>query len=163
MPNTQLSPLDLDNLKEPTKKTKQLTEAYDVARQKNDLDHFKRMLYDHQKEQQEWEAELERKEAEKEAKKAKKAEKTGKPAKSRKSKGGDDEDEDTEIVDAEDEDAAVTDSAKKSKSSKKRKKDEAGVDDDADGKVRTSPSLTWRHTPYLPLRAETCKEPQTQA
>lgn len=71
MPNTELTPLDVESVTEaPEKgKSKLLLAAYEKAAEQQDLDYFKEMLVDHQKAiQEDQEAQ-----AEKEAKKASKA------------------------------------------------------------------------------------------
>lgn len=71
MPNTELTPLDIESVTEPLEKgkSKLLLAAYEKATEQHDLDYFKEMLVDHQKAiQEDQEAQ-----AEKEAKKASKA------------------------------------------------------------------------------------------
>lgn len=75
MPNSELTPLDVESLKEtPEKgKGKVLLKAYEKAAEQNDLDHFKEMLVDHQKaiqEDQEAQAEREAKKANKSKRKS---------------------------------------------------------------------------------------------
>ena len=68
MPNTELTPLDLESVTKPVEKgkSKVLLAAYEKAAEQNSLAHFKEMLVDHQKalqEDQEAQAELEAKRA----------------------------------------------------------------------------------------------------
>lgn len=77
--NTELQPLDMDELKdivergEQGKKAKKLWEAYEVAAEGHDLAYFKAIVDDHAAIQREEQALLEAKEEEKAAKKQKKA------------------------------------------------------------------------------------------
>lgn len=117
IPNTDLTPLDPEQCKDvPEKgKAKALLEAYKVAAEGHDLQHFKDMLLQHEAALQEDEV----RKAEKDAEKAAKADK-----KKRKSEVKADEDVEMEDVEA----------APK-KSSKKRKKD-AESDEEEPEKVR---------------------------
>lgn len=123
MVNTSLTPLTPEECEAPTnaKMTKALKDAYKIASENHDLEHFKGILKTWQEEQaliekelreQEEEAALEQeRKAQAAAEAAKKGDTEGKPpkkSKARKSKGGDDD------VDMEDADAPP-------KSSKKRK------------------------------------------
>ena len=117
IPNTELTPLDVEAAKEPSEKgkSKLLLAAYEKAAENQPLQHYKDMLADHQKALQE---DIEA-QAEREAKKANKAKRKSTDA--------------TAAVDDGDEmDIDEAPSAEKPKS-KKRKKD---VDSDGEGKVR---------------------------
>lgn len=127
--NTGLTPLDPEETKgkSTAKMTKSLQDAYRIASEGHDLDHFKKVLMDFEEERARIAAEIAAAEEEAEAQKAAKAEKDAadaaaepkeKKKKARKSKAADDED-----VEMEDADAAP-------KSSKKRKKD---ADSDGEG------------------------------
>ena len=107
IPNTDLIPLNVDQVKDVAEKgkSKSLIGAYNVAAEEHPLSYFKEMLLDHQKAIQE---DQEIREA-REAAKAAKAEK-----KKRKSEIAE---EDVEMEDADDDDGETK------KSSKKRKKD----------------------------------------
>ena len=131
--NTGLTPLDPEecNSKPSGKMTKALQEAYSIATEGHDIDHFKKILADHQEELARIEAEAQKKQEEAEAKAAAKADKDAKAKdaaadkkkKPRKSLKGNGED-DVEMEDAE-----------APKSSKKRKKE---ADSDGEGpKVST--------------------------
>lgn len=116
IPNTDLTPLNTEECKDIQEKgkAKSLYQAYQVAAENHDLQHFKDMLINHQKAMQE---DQERKEARQAAKVAK-AEKKSK----RKSTEGEDE--------------MDLDEEEKPKSAKKRKK---AVDSDGENeKVRGS-------------------------
>ncbi|EKG22034.1 PWWP domain-containing protein [Macrophomina phaseolina MS6] len=151
--NTELTPLNLDDVKaavdkdEQGKKAKNLWEAWKVAAQGNDLDYFKKLLMDHEKAMAE-DAE------ERAAKEAEKAEKAAKKAK-RKSKGG--EDEDVEMEDA----AGSSDSASK-KSAKKRKKD---ADAEADGEkpAKTPKTKLKVNGPKTPAESSVTKAKKNPA
>lgn len=144
--NTGLTPLDPEecNSKPSGKMTKALQEAYSIATEGHDIDHFKKILADHQEELARIEAEAQKKQEEAEAKAAAKADKDAKAKdaaadkkkKPRKSLKGNGED-DIEMEDAE-----------APKSSKKRKKE---ADSDGEGpKVRTAMNLlvaVTRETP----------------
>lgn len=95
-------------------KSKILLQAYAVAAEGHDLEHFKKMLSDHQNA-------LEQEIAEREAAAAEKAEKAAAKKNKRKS---------MEIADdgADEKEAGEGDDTKKSKSSKKRKKDDEDTD-----------------------------------
>jgi dihydroorotase-like cyclic amidohydrolase len=123
LPNTELTKLDPEECKDFSErgKTKSLIQAYHVAAEGHDIEHFKTMLLDHQKALQE---DQEQREA-REAAKAEKAERAGK--KKRKSEVAE-EDEDIDMEDAEEEGKSEP-----KKSSKKRKKDVES--DGEDGKV----------------------------
>lgn len=118
IPNTDLTPLEPEQCKDvPEKgKTKALLEAYKVAAEGHDIDHFKNMLMEHESFVQQEEEVRAQKEAEKAAKAEKKKRKSEVKA-----------DDDVEMEDADEE-------APK-KSSKKRKKD-AGSDDEGPEKVK---------------------------
>ena len=120
IPNTDLSPLAVDQVKDVAEKgkSKSLIGAYNVAAEGHPLSYFKEMLSDHQKAIQE---DQEIREA-REAAKAAKAEK-----KKRKSEIAE---EDVEMEDVDDEDGETK------KSSKKRKKDLESEGDEE--KVSTS-------------------------
>jgi dihydroorotase-like cyclic amidohydrolase len=113
LPNTELTNLDPEECKDFSEKgkTKSLIQAYHVAAEGNDLEHFKAMLLDHQKAMQE---DQERRDA-RETAKAEKAERAEK--KKRKSEAAE-EDEDVDMEDAEEEGKSEP-----KKSSKKRKKE----------------------------------------
>lgn len=126
--NTELKPLDMDELKEVVanrtpgdkKFNKDLWGAYEVAAEEHDLEYFKGMLVEHEKNI----IQLREEESAKEQKKAEAAEKKAK----RKSAG-------TAAADAEGdvtmEDAASEDAPKKPKKTPKRKADkEAEVDEE---------------------------------
>lgn len=113
IPNTDLSPLEPEQCKDVSEKgkTKSLIEAYKIAAEGHDLQHFKDMLMQHEAAIQEDED----RKAQRESEKAAKADK-----KKRKSEVKADDDVDMEDVD---------DSAPK-KSSKKRKKDAESDDEE---------------------------------
>lgn len=119
LPNTELTALDAEECKDVSEKgkTKSLIQAYHVAAEAHDLEHFKAMLLDHQKAMQE---DQERREA-REAAKAGKGDRAD--TKKRKSEVAE-EDEDVDMEDAEEEGKSQP-----KKSSKKRKKE---VESDAD-------------------------------
>ena len=130
--NTCLSPTDPESCKNVSEKSKSklLLQAYAVAAEGNDLEHFKKLLSDHEHalEQEIAAQEAAEKAAAEKAEKAA-AEKAEKAAKKNKRKSmdiADDGADDIEMGEAE--------GSKKSKSTKKRKKDQ---DDEAD-KVRLS-------------------------
>lgn len=140
MPNTELTPLDVESVTEPSEKgkSKLLLAAYEKAAEQHDLKYFKEMLVDHQKAiEEDQEAQ-----AEKEAKKANKAKRkstttaAAAPA------------VETEEMDIEEE---VTTPKPKSK---KRKKDLE--DDAADEKVR-SLICKFRHFSHNTQPAKTPK------
>jgi dihydroorotase-like cyclic amidohydrolase len=120
LPNTELTTLDPEECKDFSEKgkTKSLIQAYHVAAEGHDLEHFKAMLLDHQKAMQE---DQERRDA-REAAKAEKAERSDK--KKRKSEVTE-EDEDVEMEDVEEEGKSQP-----KKSSKKRKKEAESEGDD---------------------------------
>jgi hypothetical protein len=134
--NSDLLPYNEDDVKREvesgnsTKKNKALWEAYVIASEGHDLDHFKDVLAKH-------DAAMQEDAIAKEAKAEEKAKKADKAAK-RKSTAGEVSDD----VDMEDAGDEVAPSAKKAKASKKRKKE-----DDSDGepeKVRSFVSqTTW--------------------
>ena len=79
MPNTDLTPISSDECKDVVEKgkSKLLQEAYGIAAQDHDLDHYKKMLAEHQEAMQEdldRKADKEAKKAEKEGKKRRKSE-----------------------------------------------------------------------------------------
>lgn len=117
MTNVDLTRLDLDEVKnaEQGKKGKALWNAYDVAKDGNDLQWYKDLLRQHEQDLADETEELARLQTEKEAKKEKKAK--------RKSKDVPADDEDTQMDDAEEEPATTEDALKEKKASKKRKKD----------------------------------------
>lgn len=131
--NTGLTPLDPEecNAKPNGKMSKALQQAYSIATEGNNLDHFKKILAEFQEESARIDAELQKKQEEAEAKAAAKAEKDAKAKeeakdkkkKPRKSTSKVNDDDDVEMEDAE-----------APKSSKKRKKD---AESDGEGpKVR---------------------------
>jgi hypothetical protein len=126
--NTDLSPLDLDDVKATIdngtqgKKSKALWEAYKVAAENRDLSFFKNMLREHEERR----LQLEQEEAEREAKKAAKEAK-------KKAKEAANDDADMEDVDEGGE------GVKAPKSSKKRKK---GIDSDGE---RSKVSFLYPH------------------
>ncbi|KAL1635556.1 hypothetical protein SLS56_001608 [Neofusicoccum ribis] len=152
--NTELTRLDLSEVKEAVekneqgKKAKNLWEAWKVASEGHDLEYFKQLLMDHEKAMME-DAE------ERAAKEAEKAEKVAKKAK-RKSKGG--EDEDVEMEDA----AGSSDSTSKKSSAKKRKKD---ADAEADGEkpAKTPKTKLKVNGPKTPAEASATKTKKTPA
>ena len=118
MPNTDLTPLSVEDAANPTEKgkTKMLLEAYKKAAEQLDLADIKKMLADHTAAiQAEEEAQAER-----EAQKAEKAAKAAKRKSTASAVAGDDEDE----MDVEE------DGAGEKPKSKKRKKSLADVDDE---------------------------------
>ena len=127
--NTGLTPLDPEECKSKPngKMTKALQEAYSIATEGHDIDHFKKILADHQEESARLEAEAQKKQEEAEAKLAAKAEKDAKAKdaaadkkkKPRKSTSKVADEDDVEMEDAE-----------APKSSKKRKKE---ADSDGEG------------------------------
>jgi hypothetical protein len=127
LPNTELTRLNPEDCKGFSEKgkTKSLIQAYHVAAEQHDLEHFKTMLLDHQKALQE---DQDRRDA-RETAKADKADRSGK--KKRKSEAAD-EDGDVDMEDAEEEAKPEP-----KKSSKKRKK-EAETDGE-DEKVSSVP------------------------
>ena len=126
IPNTDLNPLDPEDCKNVSDKgkTKSLIAAYEVASEKHDLQHFKNILAQHEREVQ---AHIEAAEA-KEAEKAAKAER-----KKRKSEAA----AAAAVEDVEMEDA--DDAGETKKSSKKRKKD---VDSDDEEPEKVRPGFT---------------------
>lgn len=137
--NTELKPLDMEELKEvvakrdPTDKkfTKDLWGAYEVAAEEHDLDYFKGMLVEHEKNL----IQLREEEAEKEQRKAEAAEKKAK----RKSTVAADVEGDVTM-----EDAASEEAPKKSKKTPKRKADKE-VEADEEDKVTTILSIFKTH------------------
>jgi len=117
MPNVDLTRLQPDEVKnaEQGKKGKALWNAYDVAKEQNDLQWYKDLLRQHEQDLADETEEQARRQTEKEAKKEKKAK--------RKSKDVAADDEDTQMDDAEEEPAVAEDAPKEKKASKKRKKD----------------------------------------
>jgi hypothetical protein len=128
--NTDLSPLDLDDIKTTVdngtqgKRSKLLWEAYKVAAENRDLAYFKNMLREHEERR----LQLEQEEAEREAKKA------AKEAKKKVKEAADD-------VDMEDADGG--EGVKASKSSKKRKKE---VESDGE---RSKVSFLYLHRDHM--------------
>ena len=114
MPNHELSPLDIDELKEKksNKLPKKLFHAYEIAEEQHDLPYFKNMLEEHVKAIEEDQRLRAEEAARKQASKDKKAAK-------RKSKPAVDEDGDSAM-----EDASTEESSKKT--SKKRKQADDG-------------------------------------
>jgi hypothetical protein len=129
--NTELKPLDMEELKDVVAKrdpsdkkfTKDLWGAYEVAAEEHDLDYFKGMLVEHEKNL----IQLREEEAEKEQKRAEAAEKKAK----RKSTVAADVEGDVTM-----EDAASEEAPKKSKKTPKRKADK-DVEADEEDKVTT--------------------------
>ena len=120
MPNTELTPLDVESVTAPLEKgkSKLLLAAYEKAAEQHDLKYFKEMLVDHQKAiQEDQEAQ-----AEKEAKKANKAKRKSTITAA------------APVVDADEMDIDEETTTPKPKS-KKRKKDHE--DDAVDEKVRS--------------------------
>lgn len=120
MPNTELTPLDVESVTAPLEKgkSKLLLAAYEKAAEQHDLKYFKEMLVDHQKAiQEDQEAQ-----AEKEAKKANKAKRKSTTTAA------------APVVDADEMEVDEEATTPKPKS-KKRKKDQE--DDAADEKVRS--------------------------
>lgn len=141
-----MSPTDPETCKNVSEKNKSkvLLQAYAVASEGNDLEHFKKMLSDHQ-------TALEQEIAEREAAAAEKAEKAEKAAaeKAEKAAAKKNKSKSMDIADdgADENEAREGDDTKKSKSSKKRKKD----DEDAE-KVclrRFSSSCSFIHSTDL--------------
>jgi hypothetical protein len=130
--NTDLSPLDLDDIKTTVdngtqgKRSKLLWEAYKVAAENRDLAYFKNMLREHEERR----LQLEQEEAEREAKKA------AKEAKKKVKEAAADD------IDMEDADEGG-DGVKAPKSSKKRKKE---VDSDGE---RSKVSFLYFHCDYM--------------
>ena len=129
IPNTELTPLDVDSetTKNPIEKgkSKTLLAAYGKAAENNDLAHFKTMLADHQKAI----------EIDEEIKEEKAANKTKKS--SRKSGDAAPAADDADEMELDDETAA------EKPKSKKRKKDDS---DDGDEKVRTCMTIAIRYS-----------------
>jgi hypothetical protein len=119
LPNTELAALDPEECKDVSEKgkTKALIQAYHVAAEGHDLEHFKTMLADHQKAMQE----------DQERREAREAAKTAKPDRVDKKKRKSEIAEEDEDVDMEDEEEEAKSPPKKS--SKKRKKE---VESDAE-------------------------------
>jgi len=120
MPNTDLTPLDTEEIKKAdrTKKSKQLLNAYDVACEGHELEHYKQLLRDHEQALAEEKEEQEKRAQEKQEKKDKKAK--------RQSKSNDtveDGDDDAEMEDAPDQVAEDGETPKQKKGTKKRKKE----------------------------------------
>lgn len=139
MPNTELTPLDVESVTAPLEKgkSKLLLAAYEKAAEQHDLKYFKEMLVDHQKAiQEDQEAQ-----AEKEAKKANKAKRKSTITAA------------APVVDADAMDIDEEATTPKPKS-KKRKKDHE--DDAADEKVRSLMS-NFRHFSHNMQPAKTPK------
>ena len=125
--NTELAPLDMDDVKKVLekedrgKKSKDLWAAYQVAAENHDLAYFKNLLQDHEKNLQKIQEELAAKEAEKAAKAAKKKAKEEKAA-----------EEDVDMDGAED-----TQPSKPKSASKKRKKDAAEIEGETPKPAKT--------------------------
>lgn len=120
LPNTDLTPLDTEDIKnaDKSKKSKQLLGAYQVAGEGHDLSYYKQLLRDHEKALAEDIEENERRAQEKQEKKEKKAKRQSK------SKGTVEEgEEDAEMEDAPEDVATDGEAVKTKKVSKKRKKD----------------------------------------
>jgi hypothetical protein len=138
--NTGLTPLDPEECKsKPTgKMTKSLQQAYVIATEEHDLDHFKKILAEFQEESLRLEAEVQKKQEEAEAKAAAKAEKDAKAkdgeAKDKKKKAR----KSTSKV-TDDDDVEMNDVQEAPKSSKKRKKD---ADSDGEGPKVSAIQLT---------------------
>lgn len=128
IPNTDLTPLTPEECKDVAEKgkTKSLVQAYHVAAEGNDIQHFKEMLMDHARALQEDE----------DAKEARAAEKAAKADKKKRKSDVKATDADVEMEDGE-----ATPATKKS--SKKRKKD-AESDDEEPDKVRDTSHWTSR-------------------
>ncbi|KAK5939843.1 hypothetical protein PMZ80_008225 [Knufia obscura] len=147
IPNTDLTPFDAEQAKGvPEKgKTKSLVEAFKVAAEGHDLEHFKQMLFQHEEAM----AEDERLRAEYQAEKAAKAEK-----KKRKSEVKVDED-----VDMEDAEEAPK------KSSKKRKKEAESGDEEPEKPAKTPKTtkikLNTGKTPTTDKKTEKKTEKKT--
>ena len=140
MPNTDLTPITADDCKNISEKgkSKNLLEAYNIAAQDYDLDHYKKMLFEHQQAVEDDMAER----AEREAKKAEKAEKARRKS---------------EAVAADDEMDVDDDEQPKPKSKKRKKSMDA---DEEEEKVSESakPSFQW-----LTSLTIACKDPQNDA
>lgn len=128
MLNTELTPLDVESVTNPSEKgkSKVLLRAYEKAAEQNDLNHFKEMLIDHQKAiQEDQEAQAER-----EVKRTSKAK--------RKS---------TDVLtlaeDADDMDVDQEASEAKPKSKKRKKEPDSEAGDE---KVQSSSHIVW-HCP----------------
>jgi regulator of protease activity HflC (stomatin/prohibitin superfamily) len=135
--NTGLTPLDPEecNSKPSGKMTKALQEAYSIATEGHDIDHFKKILADHQEELARLEAEAQKKQEEAEAKAAAKAEKDAKA----KDAAADKKKKPRKSTSKVDEDDVEMEDAEAPKSSKKRKKE---PDSDGEGpKVSTIMNL----------------------
>jgi regulator of protease activity HflC (stomatin/prohibitin superfamily) len=128
--NTGLTPLDPEecNSKPSGKMTKALQEAYSIATEGHDIDHFKKILADHQEEIARLEADAQKKQEEAEAKAAAKAEKDAKAKDGAADKKKKNNRKSTSKVN--DEDDVEMEDAEAPKSSKKRKKE---ADSDGEG------------------------------
>ncbi|KAL8243566.1 hypothetical protein R6Q59_009824 [Mikania micrantha] len=153
IPNTDLTPLKLEDVKEFAEKgkTKSLIQAYHVAAEEHDLNYFKEMLVDHARALQEDEEAKEAKLAEKAAKADEKAAKADKKKRKSEVKAAD--------ADVDMEDADATPSAKKS--SKKRKKEAESDDEEQPEKTpkTTKLKLTTNKTPATTEKKS--KEPKS--
>lgn len=128
MLNTELTPLDVESVTNPSEKgkSKVLLRAYEKAAEQNDLNHFKEMLIDHQKAiQEDQEAQAER-----EAKRTSKVKRKSTDVAAQ-----------AEDVDHMDLDQEASEAKPRSKKRKKEVDSEAG-----DEKVRSS-SYIVRHSP----------------
>ena len=120
MPNTDLTPLDTEEIKKAdrTKKSKQLLNAYDVAGEGHKLEHYKQLLRDHEQALAEEKEEQEKRAQEKQEKKEKKAK--------RQSKSNvidEDGEDDAEMEDAPENVVEDGETPKQKKANKKRKKE----------------------------------------
>ncbi|WEW58451.1 hypothetical protein PRK78_003919 [Emydomyces testavorans] len=145
IPNTELSPLNPEDCKNASEKskTKGLFAAYQVAAEGHDLQYFKDMLADHQRALQEDE---QTREAQAKAKQDKKKRKSA-----------------DVVEEPEDEEMAV-DGAEKPKSAKKRKKD-VESEGESDKPVKTPKTATKLKltTPKAPATGETGKKRPSSA
>jgi hypothetical protein len=134
--NTGLTPLDPEecNSKPTGKMTKALQQAYTIATEGHDLDHFKKILAEFQEESSRLEAEAQKKQEEAEAKAAAKAEKD---TKAKDSEAKDKKKKPRKSTSKVNDDDVDMEDAEAPKSSKKRKKD---ADSDGEG-----PKVSTRH------------------
>lgn len=156
--NTDLLEFDLAQVKKDVEednqkgKKKALWEAYQVAAEGHDLEHFKELLKLHEQAMQE---DLEQRE-QKEIQKKEKAEKAAK----RKSTAAVDDSDDVEMQDVED---AVAPSAKKAKGSKKRKKgDESDGENEKPAKTPKTKLKLNNKTPKEASAAKPKKETKSK-
>jgi len=120
MPNTDLTPLDTEEIKnaDRSKKSKQLLNAYDVAAEGHELEHYKQLLRDHEQALAEEKEEEEKRAQDKKEKKDKKAKRQSKSNDT----AGDGED-DADMEDAPEDAAEDGETPKAKKATKKRKKE----------------------------------------